>query len=443
MNANGRVQDSTGSRVSGARSILLVCHFYPPSAGAGVQRPLLMAKYLRRLGHSVTILTTRAFGQQRDDKKQQVERSFDLQLVRARLQGQVSATPILEADTYSNRPHPLSYLLVPEALVLAWAPFAVAHAIALHRHRRFDCVITTSPPESGHLVGYALQRLGAAWIADVRDGWVFESYRPAWPTKLQERLDRRLERALMCAADAVTCVSKPLNDYFLRSGARAVVVPNGWDPESVPENCAEPTAHSLLDPARVSLVHTGRLEVVNRDPRPLVEGLRTLARSNPELASRLELVFAGAFTERERQLLASDVSPGRIVVGGHLSRAESVALQRCADGLILITAGTRTHEVTGKIFEYFGATRPILALAEGTEAGRIVTAAQAGIVIPAGDVEAAQRALATFARGEAKQPTAHSREAYSYPAVAEQMAKQVAEVTRKSASSPVAATTAP
>ena len=75
MNAHGQVKRSAASRESGARSILLVCHFYPPSAGAGVQRPLLMAKYLRRLGHSVTILTTRAFGQQRDDRKQHVERS--------------------------------------------------------------------------------------------------------------------------------------------------------------------------------------------------------------------------------------------------------------------------------------------------------------------------------------------------------------------------------
>jgi glycosyltransferase involved in cell wall biosynthesis len=417
--------------VTGARSILLVCHFYPPSAGAGVQRPLLMAKYLRRLGHSVTILTTSAFGEEPDDGEQQVERSFDLQLVRARLRGLDSATPILEGDTYTNRPHPLSYLLVPEALILSWAPFAVARAIALHRRRRFDCVITTSPPESGHVVGYALQRMGARWIADVRDGWVFESYRPAWPTRLQHRLDRRLERALMCAADAVTCVSEPLADYYRNLGAKAVVVPNGWDPESLPD--ATPGPHPLVDSNRVSLVHTGRLEVVSRDATPLVEGLQALSRDDPELASRLELVFAGSFTDRERRLFARDVSPGRVVLAGHLSRADSVALQRAADGLILITAGTRRHEVTGKIFEYLGAARPILALAEGTEAGRIVKEARAGIVISAGDAEAARRALTTFGRGEAARPSAQAGYAYSYPQVAERMAEQVADVTRGAA----------
>src|SRR5215204_2352030 len=146
-----------------ARSILLVCHFYPPSAGAAVQRPVSMARHLRRMGHRVTILTTGAFGRLGPEEERDVVRTFDLQLLRARLLGERQATPILEAETYTNRPHPLSYVLVPEALVLAWAPFAVARAVALHRRERFDCVITTSPPESGHLAGWVLQRIGARW----------------------------------------------------------------------------------------------------------------------------------------------------------------------------------------------------------------------------------------------------------------------------------------
>ena len=294
------------------RSILLVCHYYPPSAGAAVQRPLLMTKHLRRMGHRVTILTTGAFGSLPDDIGDDVHRTYDLQLLQARLRGARSATPILEAETYSNRPHPLSYVLVPEALALAWAPFAVAAAIRLHRREHFDCVITSSPPESGHLAGRALQRMGAAWIADIRDGWAFESYRPPWRTKAQDRLDRALERRLMRAADAVTAVAQPLVDYFRDElGANAALVPNGWDPEDFDDAApASEAVERLIDPARVSLVHTGRLEVVGRDPAPLVEALQSIAADDPATAARLELVFAGTFTERERALLGADVSPG-------------------------------------------------------------------------------------------------------------------------------------
>ena len=414
-----------------SRRILLVCHYYPPSAGAAVARPLSMAKHLRRMGHRVTVLTTAAFGDLPDDASHGVVRTYDLQLLRARLRGASRATPILEADTYSNRPHPLSYVLVPEALVLAWAPFAVAAAVRLQRRERFDCVITSSPPESGHLAGWALQRMGAAWIADVRDGWVFESYRPAWPTGLQERADRALERRLMRSADAVTCVAEPLVRYFAEElGARAVLVPNGWDPVALDgAGPLEPEVAALLDPGRVSLVHTGRLEVVNRDPAPLVEALGELARDDPATAARLELVFAGSFTRRELDMLGRDVAPGRMVVAGNLPRARALALQRAADGLLLIAAGTRTHEVTGKVFEYLGAGRPILALAEGTEAARIVREARAGLSVPPGDRAAARRALTAFARGEVEPPPDEGRRAYAYPAVAELMAEQVERVS--------------
>jgi len=411
-----------------ARSILLVCHFYPPSAGAAVQRPVSMARHLRRMGHRVTILTTGAFGRLGPEEERDVVRTFDLQLLRARLLGERQATPILEAETYTNRPHPLSYVLVPEALVLAWAPFAVARAVALHRRERFDCVITTSPPESGHLAGWVLQRIGARWIADIRDGWIFESYRPDWPTRLQDRLDRRLERRLMQSADAVTCVAEPLADYFRSElGANAVVVPNGWDPEALGGTAGHPP--DVIDPARVSLVHTGRLEVVDRDPAPLIEALRALAREEPAVAARLELVFAGTFTERERELFRSDVAPARIVVAGNLPRREALALQRAADGLLLITAGTRRHEVTGKLFEYLGVGRPILALADGTEAARIVRETEAGLTIAAGDPVAARRALTEFASGSVAPPRVEARRAYAYPAVAERMAAQVEAVT--------------
>lgn len=412
------------------RSILLVCHYYPPSVGAAVQRPLSMVKYLRRMGHRVTVLTTGAFGDLTDDADQGVERTYDLQALRARLRGERQATPILEAETYSTRPHPLSYVLVPEALVLAWAPFAVARAVALQRRERFDCVITTSPPESGHLAGYVLQRMGAAWIADVRDGWVFESYRPAWRTRAQDRLDRWLERHLMRAADAVTSVAEPLTDYLRDElGANAATVPNGWDPERVTLAGDGNGRSELLDLERISLVHAGRLEVVGRDAAPLVEALAALGRERPEIAARLELVFAGSFTERELELFRSDVGPGRIVVVGHLPRPEALSLQRSADGLLLITAGSRRHEVTGKLFEYLGAGRPILALADGTEAARIVQATGAGMSVPAGDAAAARRALEAFAGGEVAAPDAQARLAYAYPAVAERMAEQIEAVT--------------
>jgi glycosyltransferase involved in cell wall biosynthesis len=404
-----------------SRSILLVAYFYPPCRDTGAHRPAAMVKYLRRLGHDVTVLTTSAYG--RDEVEEGVERTADAQLWRARLHGRDRIDALYDGDTYSSRPHPLSRVIVPEPLAVAWTPFARARARRLAREERFDCVITTSPPESIHGIGRALQGRGMPWVADIRDGWTFEPLRPPFPTGLQRRIDERLERRHLTAADVVVAVSRPAaDDLRARLGIEPELIPNGWDPDAEPAVAAPPT--ELLDPRRVSLVYTGRFGSYGRDPRALVEGLGRLAATNPESASRLELVVAGPLTDPEVDLFKRDVSPARIVLAGSLPRERAVALQWEADALLLLAQPTRSQLLNFKLFEYLAADRPILALAAGTEAGRVAAEA-GGAVAPANDPAAIAQALERLTAGQIHPPSPEARRSYSYPEVAERMAQAV------------------
>jgi glycosyltransferase involved in cell wall biosynthesis len=420
--------DSAKNGSTGGRSILLVAYFYPPCRDTGAQRPAAMAKWLRRLGHRVTVLTTSAYGSLRDDASQGVIRTADAQRWRARLRGKDRVDALYDSDTYAGKPHPLSRLLVPEPLVVAWAPFARRSARRLLERERFDCAITSSPPESAHLIGRALRRRGLPWVADVRDAWTFEPLRPRFPTGLQRRLDERLERRWLRAADAVACVSRPAaEDMRARLGIDAALVPNGWDPDLGPEDPGPPQAVDPLpvaDSDRASLVYTGRFGSYGRDPRPLVEALGELARERPEVAGRIEFVIAGPLTEDERRLLQADVSPARIIVRGSLDRTQALALQRSASALLLLASPARTQLLNIKLFEYLATGRPILALAEGTEAGRV--AAELGTeVVRADDVAAIRAALERLAAGELRAPRPEAVRPYTYPAPAERMAEVV------------------
>jgi glycosyltransferase involved in cell wall biosynthesis len=403
--------------------ILLVAYFYPPCRDTGVLRPAAMAKWLRRLGHEVTVLTTSAYGAGADDAAEDVVRTADAQRWRARLAGKDSIGALFDAPTYSGRPHPLSKVIVPEALAVAWLPFARSRALRLQRGRRFDCVITSSPPESAHAIGYALRRRGVPWVADVRDAWTFESLRPRFPTAAQRRLDERLERRWLGAADAVVCVSRPAADDLRRRGiAEPLLVPNGWDPDAAP-GAAAPTG--LLDDERVSLLYTGRFGSYGRDPRPLVEALAELARTAPDTAARLELVVAGPLTEDEEELLAkADVYPARIVRLGAVPRERALALQREADALLLLAQPTRTQLLNIKLFEYLASGKPILALAGGTDAGRVVEEL-GGETVHADEAEAITGALASVVAGDLAPPAPEAVALYTYPAPAEAMAEAV------------------
>jgi glycosyltransferase involved in cell wall biosynthesis len=280
-------------------------------------------------------------------------------------------------------------------------------------------------------VGRALARRGVPWVADLRDGWTFEPLRPPFPTAPQRRLDERLESRWLRAADAVVCVSPAAaEDLRLRLGIEPSLVPNGWDPD-LAELEQDGPARDLLDPERVSLVYTGRFGSYGRDPRPLVRALGELARIHPDLASRLELVVAGPLTDDEDELMRTDVAPARIRIAGSLPREGALALQRAADALLVLASPERSQLLNFKLFEYLAAGRPILALAAGTEAGRVVEAT-GGMAVRADDVVAIAGALRRLAAGELEAPGPGAVDAYSYPSLAERMATVAARAVAAS-----------
>ncbi len=174
---------------------------------------------------------------------------------------------------------------MPEPLTVAWAPFARRRALRLHRERPFDCVITTSPPESAHSSAARFAAAGVAWVADVRDAWTFEPLRPTFPTAAQRRLDERLERRWLGTADVVVCVSEPAAaDLRARGIAEAVVIANGWDPPAGDRRDlgADRAARPRSDLARLHRP----LRQLRPRPRPPRRGGRRLAREAPDAPAR-------------------------------------------------------------------------------------------------------------------------------------------------------------
>ena len=320
---------------------------------------------------------------------------------------------------------------MPEPLAVAWAPFARRAALAAHRREKFDCVLTTSPPESAHAVGRALQRRGVRWIADVRDAWTFEPLRQPFPTGLQHRLDRGLERRWLGSADEVVCVSEPAAaDLRQRGIATPRVIANAWDPDSEPDPEALASVEGLLDPERVSLLYAGRFGSFGRDPGALAEAIGRLEAADPEAAGKLELAIAGPLTPDERELLVG-AGRGRAAVTllGSLERDRALALQRRADALLLLAQPARSQLVNFKLFEYLAAGRPILALAAGTEAGRIATEVGVEPVVRADDPAAIADALAALVSGELRAPDPAAAGGYAYPAAAEAMSAALSSAT--------------
>jgi len=400
-------------------SVLLVSQYAPPSSLVAARRVAAIAKYLGRAGHSVTVLTSSSSGTGPIEGAGSVVRTRDaltspLNWRRRHFAALAGGT----GESYKP-PSRLASVVVPDLSLLTWLPFALPAALRLDRERRFDCVLTSSPPPSVHLVGRALRQRGIPWIAELRDGWTFEPPHSPWPLGAQRGVDGGLERRVLSGADAVIGVTRPIaEDLRARLGLDAELITNGYDPEDVPPEPAEPDP--LLSPDRHSLVHTGRLSLSGVSLERLLDGVR-LARED-SASQRLELVLAGSLSEDERRLLSAPDLEGAVRFVGWLDRPRALALQRAADTLLVVTEGAgRPSVATGKLFEYLASGRPILVLGEETEAAQIVWQAGSGFAVSASDPRVIADALRRVVLEPPQPVSATGVGEYAYPAIVERL----------------------
>jgi glycosyltransferase involved in cell wall biosynthesis len=423
--------ETTDSRAPGRR-LLIITYYFPPETSVGAHRWRAMSRWLRRLGHEVTVLTTPAFGTL-PDEAEETERAFDLAaspaLRRLLRRPPVSRPHAGEPQMGEGAPPAIvADLLVPDAHVVGWNPAAAWAARRLVRQRRIDCVITSSPPHSTHLIPFALGRRRPAWIADFRDGWRFEPLRSPWPLPGQDALDGWLERRVAARADLLIGVTRPIADDLAgRLGARSACITNAWDPD-LDASVANANA-PLLDPETINIVHAGKLYIEGsnrRDPSTLGPALRLLLDRRPEAAERLRILLAGPLDPEEQRYIA-ELDPAEMIRHlGHLPRDDMLALERKADALLLVTAPELVSLATGKLFEYLAAGRPIIALAHGNEAARIVEETGTGVTMSIDDAEGLAGAFEAALDGKLSGRYApHDFEPYVYPAPARELAEQV------------------
>jgi hypothetical protein len=411
-------------------SILLVTQFAPPAGFSAARRTAGLTKYLARLGHRVTVLTSLASGRGPIEGAARVIRTRDVVASRVNWRrGHFEAVKGGRRSGYQDEPSRLASVVVPDLSLVGWLPFAARRALALAGREPLDCLVTSSPPESIHLLGLALRRQGLPWVADLQDGWTFETTHPDWPLELQRRVDRALEELVAKRADLVTTVTEPITlELAARVSTPVMTLTNGFDPD---ERVQAGKEEAGLDPDRFSLVYTGRLALARSTPRPFLDGLRMLRRRAPKTAARLEVVFAGPLSDGERALLAAPDLEGMVRWVGNLERGDALALQAAADALLLIVPPGRLRSVaTAKLYEYLTTAHPIFVLGEENAAAAIVREARAGLVTAADDRERIAADLERLLSGGASGDGAANGvvDRYSYPNLAATLAERVAEL---------------
>jgi glycosyltransferase involved in cell wall biosynthesis len=371
--------------------VLLVSFYFPPAGGGGVQRPLKLAQYLPALGIETHVLAP--------DDPQWIHRDEALRVPtqawvhRARYLGPVGRKPAEELHGKEGlaRLATQTRLLGRRALVpdenVSWNLTAIPAAIRLVRKHEIDVVITTSPPNSIHLVGAAVKRAtGARWVADLRDSVVAHAHRrsESRAVRAKEKVDVGVAKLVAHSADAVVCVSDFIADEVrtLAPRGRVLTIANGSDFDDFDGLAYTPGP-------RMRITHAGSF-FGKRDPRPFLQALHDC---------ELDIVarFLGDFRSSDREWAEGLGLGDRLELIAYAPRATSLALQRDSDALLLLIpdAGGRGKGVlSGKVFEYLAAERPILAaVPPDGAAAALIRETGAGVVAAPDDVDALREAL--------------------------------------------------
>lgn len=348
-------------------SVLLVSRAFPPFAPSlgGAVRILKLAEYLLNQGVTAHVLagSGRRYG---DFGYGELLKSLVVHYVRDPMldrtgppaAGAASSPP---KSNWRSLLRPLvTEIMVPDTGVLA-VPRLIRTARRLIEEHGLRNIITSGPPHSDHLVGLALKRRfkdRVNWIVDYRDSWNGTALFRKKLAPLQW-LNLALERAVLREADHLTYISTPMRDKMAAiAGPAAAVaeksalVMNGFD-AALAQNL-EPW---VSDHGPLRIGYFGAL-----DDRP--DGYRNPSSLFQAVLDRGLDVRFELFGQIRLDPRWPDLLGNRLVVHGLLPHAESLRRMREFDALMLLhTREDGADEVvTGKLFEYLLAGRPIISI---------------------------------------------------------------------------------
>ncbi|MCS7177054.1 MAG: glycosyltransferase [Candidatus Kapabacteria bacterium] len=359
--------------------VLVIAYYFPPSGGPGVQRVLKYVRYLPEFGWEPVVLTVRDGEFPARDPSLLEEVPPSIHVERTRILEPYSLyrrltrrqTPIdIHVLTTSRRNAKLSERLsewiratffIPDARV-GWLLTAVPAGKRLIRQFGIRALYSSSPPYTCSLIARQLKRWsGLPWIAGFRDPWTgFLTTPHRW--WLPARIDRRLELSVFTEADLVECAWEGIAEDALQKyphlpREKFTHIPNGFDPADYPPPPRERNS-------RFTITYTGSL-YGRRNPKTLLQALELLFQRSVLSPKDVRLQIVGRCGEEVLDTLRQSPFSAAVELVSYVAHRESLQYVVSSDLLLLVVdeAEDSHRIVPGKVFEYLGSGKPILAIA--------------------------------------------------------------------------------
>ena len=364
------------------KKVLVITYYWPPSGGAGVQRWVKFIKYFKDQNINPFIISVdpdfASYPLIDNSLKNDIPDNTNVYLTKTNepysFYKKINNNQTPYAG-FANEGRPNFFqkiarfirgnFFIPDSRK-GWNNFAYKKAVEILEKENIDTVITTSPPHSTQLIGLKLKETqNIKWIADLRDPWTdIYYYKSMLHTKWAKQKDLNYEKRVIEKSDKVVVVSDSIKQLLLNKSnlvkeSKIHIIPNGFDDDDFLVSSKNNNSKFLL-----SYVGT-----ITKD-YPLDSIKKSISILN------INLEFTGKADEPTKLLLNEVAS-----FNNHVKHKESINLLLASDMLLLVIPKISNNKgiLTGKLFEYLGARKPILCIGPTDgDAAKIIEECKAG-----------------------------------------------------------------
>lgn len=261
-----------------------------------------------------------------------------------------------------------------------WRQEATKQGREILKREEIDLILSTSGPFSSHIVAAELSsERKIPWVADYRDLYSLNHSSIKLPLKNWRKMS--FERKVMTNASAIVTVSDPLSLSMSRLLHREVLtVPNGFDPEDY-----QPTELTQTRTGRkFTIIYTGTIYEGKQSPKPLFKAVERLIEDKDIDPDKIEIHFFGTSTRYLRSVLSNRLFNNIVFSHPRVTHKEYIEAQKQSTILLFLNWNDTSEKgiTSGKLFEYLGAMRPILAFPQNIEstADEIIIRTKSGII---------------------------------------------------------------
>ena len=124
-------------------------------------------------------------------------------------------------------------------------------------------IISSSPPESSHLLAYKLaKKINTKFIIDLRDGWLDEPLKIVLNVPLRKYFEEKIEKKVLSGSSRIFVTSEKWKELLInripKLGQKVTVLTNGYPPANDTDNSTEESSPRIL------LIHSGRFKAGRR-----------------------------------------------------------------------------------------------------------------------------------------------------------------------------------